>query len=116
MSSDAFDPYILAVIAMLLLCSVLTRVGFFLFGDHVPLSEGVRRALRYAPAAALAAIIVPGMLPLAPGGTMTIAADQLLASLVAIFVCLRTRNAILVIVVGMAVFWGLRLFFSGFGG
>ena len=47
---------------------------------------------------------------------MTIAADQLLAALVGIVICLRTRNAILVIVVGMAVFWGLRLIFTGFGG
>src|SRR5690606_9119892 len=111
MFDDAFTPYILAVIAALLLCSFLTRVGFFLCGHHVPLSEGGRRALRYAPAAALAAIIVPGMLPLASNGTMTIAADQLLAALVGIVVCLRTRNAILVIVAGMVVFWGLRLIF-----
>ena len=115
MSIDALDPYILAIIGALVVCSILTRAGFFIFGDHLPLTDGVRRALRYAPAAALAAIIVPGLLPLAPGGTMTIAADQLLAAIVAVVICLRTRNAILVIVVGMLVFWGLRLFFAGFG-
>ena len=110
------ESYVYAVIALLVLCSLITRVGFFLVGDHLPLRENVRRALRYAPAAALTAIIVPGILPLTPDGTMTIAVDQLLAAVACIVVCLRTRNAMLVIAVGMLVFWGLRLFFAGFGG
>lgn len=115
MSLDSFNPYIISIIVALFASSVITRSCFFMFGDYLPLTEGVRRALRYAPAAALTAIIVPSMLPLASGGTVTIAADQLLASVVAIGVCLRTKNAILVIVAGMLVFWGLRLFFGEFG-
>src|SRR5690606_22400690 len=53
------DSYVLGAIALLTLCSLLTRAGYFLFGDHLPLTDPVRRALRYAPVAALTAIIVP---------------------------------------------------------
>src|SRR5690606_30646056 len=47
------DSYVYWAIVLLALCSVLTRAGFMVFGDYVPLPDGVRRALRYAPAAAL---------------------------------------------------------------
>ena len=57
------EIYVYSAILLLALCSVLTRAGFMLFGDYIPLPEGVRRALRYAPAAALTAIIVPDLLP-----------------------------------------------------
>lgn len=104
--------YLLGAILLLTLCSILTRTIYFLFGDQLPLSDGVRRALRYAPAAALVAIIVPGLFPLQADGTMTVAADQLLGALAAVAVYLRTRNTMLVIVLGMAVFWLARLLFS----
>lgn len=57
------DLYVYGAILLLTLCSVLTRAGFMLFGDYIPLPDGVRRALRYAPAAALTAIVVPDLLP-----------------------------------------------------
>ena len=114
MNAEDFETYVYVIIAALVLCSFITRSGFFLLGEHIPLSDGVRQALRYAPAAVLTAIIVPGILPLASDGTMTIAVDQLLAAAVGVLVCLRTKNAILVIVAGMLVFWSLRWFFAGF--
>ena len=58
-----YDWYILGAIACLTVVSFLTRSGYFLFGDHLPLPDGVRRALRYAPVAALTAIILPEFLP-----------------------------------------------------
>jgi len=106
------DSYLLGVSLVLALSSVLTRTVYFIFGDYVPLSESARRALRYAPGAALAAIIVPGLFPLSGDGTMTIAVDQLLAAITAIVVFFRTRNTMLVIGVGMLVFWVLRFLFS----
>ena len=57
------EIYVYSAILLLALCSVLTRAGFMLFGDYIPLPDGVRRALRYAPAAALTAIVVPDLLP-----------------------------------------------------
>jgi len=106
------DLYLLGAIALLALSSIITRTIYFIFGDYVPLSESVRRALRYTPGAALAAIIIPGLFPLSGDGTMTVSVDQLLAAIVAIVVFFRTRNTLLVIVVGMVVFWCVRLLFS----
>ena len=57
------EIYVYCAILLLTVCSVITRAGFMLFGDYVPLSDNVRRALRYAPAAALTAIVVPDLLP-----------------------------------------------------
>lgn len=101
------EIYVYSAILLLALCSVLTRAGFMLFGDCIPLPEGVRRALRYAPAAALTAIIVPDLLPWKAG--LGPAFDyKLVAGVLAILVFLRTRSAVLVIVVGMLALWGLR--------
>jgi len=107
----AQDTYLLGAIALLALSSLITRTVYFLFGDYVPLNEATRRALRYAPGAALAAIIVPGLFPLSGDGTMTVSVDQLFAAVAAILVFLRTRNTFLVIAAGMLVFWGVRLLF-----
>ena len=101
------DAYVYAAIALLALCSVITRAGYQLFGDYLPLSDNVRRALRYAPAAALTAIIVPDLLPW-KAGVGPLLDMKLLAGVVGVLVFLRTRSAVLVIVSGMLVLWGLR--------
>ncbi|NGM87242.1 AzlD domain-containing protein [Parapusillimonas sp. SGNA-6] len=105
--NDEYDLYILAVIALLTLCSFLTRSGYFLFGDYLPLTESVRRALRYAPTAALIGIVVPELLPWRAEGGVVLDA-RVLAALVAIFLFWRTRSTLLVIVGGMAALWILR--------
>lgn len=101
------EIYVYSAILLLTLCSVLTRAGFMLFGDYIPLPDGVRRALRYAPAAALTAIVVPDMLPWKAGlGPMF--DYKLVAGIIGVIVFLRTRSAVAVIVYGMLVLWGLR--------
>lgn len=67
MMLDEGSWYVLGAILVLALCSLITRAGYMVFGDYLPLPEGVRRALRYAPAAALTGIIIPEILPLATG-------------------------------------------------
>jgi branched-subunit amino acid transport protein len=104
---SAEGAYVYWAIALLALCSVITRAGYQLFGDYLPLSEGVRRALRYAPAAALTAIIVPDLLPW-KAGVGPLLDLRLLAGVVGIIVFLRTRSAVAVIVSGMVVLWILR--------
>jgi len=101
------DAYVYAAIGLLMLCSVLTRAGYQVFGDYLPLSDGIRRALRYAPAAALTAIIVPDLLPWR-AGVGPVLDMKLLAGAVGVVIFLRTRSAVLVIVSGMLVLWGLR--------
>lgn len=99
--------YVLAATGLLLLVSVLTRAGYFVFGDHLPLPDGVRRALRYAPAAALTGIVVPELLPW-EGGLAAFVGIPVLAAMAAIVLFWRTRNSILVIVGGMIAYWILN--------
>lgn len=107
MGFSEYDWYILGVIVVLTVCSFLTRSGYFLFGDHIPLGEGVRRALRYAPTAALIGIVIPELLPWQP--SIGVVLDvKAIAALVAVGLYWRTRSTVLVIVGGMVAFWILR--------
>ncbi len=99
--------YALAVIGAMAVSTVITRCGFLLFGDRIPLSPSVRQALRYAPVAALTAIIVPELAPWHPEAGPVL--DwRMAAGLAVIPVFLRTRSITLSMVVGMAVLWGGR--------
>ncbi|ALM84632.1 AzlD domain-containing protein [Bordetella sp. N] len=104
---SSHEFYVYAAIALLTLCSIVTRAGFAVFGDYLPLPDGLRRALRFAPVAALTAIIVPEVLPWAPGEGPRFDV-RLLAAVVAVLVYFRTRSAVLVIISGMLALWGLR--------
>lgn len=101
-----YDLYVLGAIGLLTLCSFLTRAGYFLFGDHIPLTDSVRSALRYAPTAALVGIVVPELLPWTESGP--VADIRVLAALTAILVFWRTRSTVMVIVGGMVAYWILR--------
>ncbi|MFW7340238.1 AzlD domain-containing protein [Pollutimonas sp. H1-120] len=105
-----YDLYILGVIGLLTLCSFLTRAGYFLFGDYFPLSESVRRALRYAPTAALIAIVVPELLPWR-AGVGPVLDIKVVAALIAILIFWRTRSTVLIIVGGMMAYWLLKALF-----
>jgi branched-subunit amino acid transport protein len=107
MSFWTSEIYVYSAILLLALCSVITRAGFMVFGDHIPLPTEVRRALRYAPAAALTAIIAPELLPW-QSSLGPVFDPKLVAGIVGVLVFLRTRSAVLVIVVGMLVLWALR--------
>lgn len=102
--NDTYDYYVLAAIGLLTVCSLITRAGYFLFGKHFPLSEPVRQALRYAPVAALVAIIVPELMPM-QGGVSSLFSAKVAAALAAVLVFMRTRNTLLVILLGMVAFW-----------
>lgn len=104
---DSYDFYVYSAILLLALCSVLTRAGYMVFGDYLPLPDAVRRALRYAPVAALTAIVVPDLLPWR-AEVGPVFDYRLIAGLIGIVVFLRTRSAVLVIVAGMVSLWCLR--------
>lgn len=99
--------YVLGAIALLTLCSLITRAGYLLLGDYLPLSDGIRRALRYAPAAALVGIIVPEILPWQPG-TAPVLDVKAAAAVVAVLLYLRTHNGLVVIAGGMVAYWLIR--------
>jgi len=104
---DGMDVYVLAAIGLLTLCSFLTRALYFLFGDRFALSENVRQALRYAPVAALTAIIVPELAPWNQGWQAFYAIPWL-AALIAVGVYAWTRSTLMVMVGGMLAYWLLR--------
>ena len=101
--------YLVVAICGLTLTTVITRSSFFVLPARYELPASVERALRYAPACALAAIVAPGVLT--RDGEVYVAWDnhQMWAIAVASLVFARTRNMLLMIVVGMAVFTVLRL-------
>lgn len=82
---------------------VLALVGRF----NMPAS--IYRTLRYVPVAVLTAISVPEML--APGGQVILGINNahLLSGIAAIVVAWWTRNLLLTIVLGMAIFFAWRL-------
>jgi branched-subunit amino acid transport protein len=79
----------------------LLRASFlFLFERLGGVPPRLARALRYVPAAVLAALVVPALV--APDGTATVVGnDRLLAGAVAAVVAWRTENVLATIVVGM---------------
>ncbi len=101
-------------IALLILATLLSRCLVFLVADRLRLPPRVQHALRYAPAAAMAAIVLPDLL-LAPDGTFIGTFDagwhnpKLLAALGALLFFMATRHMLGMIAVGMGLFTLLRL-------
>jgi branched-subunit amino acid transport protein len=101
--------YMLAAIAGLTLGTVVTRSSFFVLPARIQLPQRVERALRYAPACALAAIIAPGVLSQNKHVTIGWGNNQMWALVAAALVFAKTRNMLAMMVVGMGVFTALRL-------
>lgn len=83
----------------------------YLFGK-IAMPNWLSRALRFVPAAALAALVFPALTH--PAGFLDISLSnfRLLAGLGGAVVAWRTRNVLLTILVGMALLW---LFQAVFG-
>jgi len=98
-------------IGLLALATVLTRSSFFMLAS-TRMPARLQQALRYAPAAALAAIVLPDLV--LNGGAGTTAIDwtnpRLLAGAGATLFFLATRHLLGTIVVGMALFTAIRIF------
>ena len=97
------------LMVLMTLATFLTRSFFFLLGGAVKMPEWLQHALRYAPAAALAAILAPDLL--ASGGTLLAPWTniKLMAAIVAVLFFLITRHMLGTLVVGMICFTTLRL-------
>lgn len=107
---SAIDVWI--SIGLMFAATVIARSSFFMLGDAVKLPDWMRHALRYAPAAALAAIIAPDLLMMpGAGGAQTVALlnPKLLAALGATAFFIAKRHMLGTIVVGMTLFTVLRL-------
>ncbi|BBB68122.1 membrane protein [Undibacterium sp. YM2] len=103
------DWEIWLVIGLLTLATFIARSGFWLVGHHINLPRRVQEALRYAPACALAAIIVPDLLLTNGQVEVGLQNPRLLAGLLATAFFLVRKNMLQTIFFGMAVFTYIRL-------
>ncbi len=101
--------YMLIAIAGLTVVTVATRASLVMLPAHVQLPARVERALRYAPACALAAIVAPGVLTRDHEVVIGWGNDQMWALIVAAAVFAKTRNMMVMMAVGMGVFTMLRV-------
>jgi branched-subunit amino acid transport protein len=83
----------------------------YLFGK-IEMPKWLERALRFVPAAALAALVFPALTH--PAGQLDISLNnfRLLAGLGGAVVAWRTKNVLFTILVGMALLWLLQAAFG----
>ncbi len=84
--------------------TVFTRAGVLLAGDRLRLSRGVETALRYAPASALSALIVPEIVSPSGAIDLSIGNPRWPAALAASLFLLWRPSVAGAIGVGMAVY------------
>ena len=102
----SYDIWLWITFAVMALITVALRGSFILLGDRVRLPDALQQALRYAPAAALAALVVPDLL--IDQGQVTPFNPKFAAGLMVILIVTRSRNPWLPFILGMAVLLGLR--------
>lgn len=105
------DLYTALAILAVTVASLLTRSGPQLLGAHQRLPATVDAALRYAPACALAGIIVPDLVFVDGAAELAFDNPKLLAGAAAIVIFAASRSMIATISGGMAVFWLVRMLF-----
>jgi branched-subunit amino acid transport protein len=97
------------LIAGMAFVTILVRYPVLALVGKIPLPDRVYRALRYVPPAVLAAIIVPAVVM--PTGTIDISPGNsyLIAGMISVVIAWRSKNLLLTIVLGMAIFLLLRV-------
>ena len=98
-----------AVILGLTVITFITRGFFLLVGERMELSETLQNALRYAPAAALVAIIAPEMFFTQGSSSLEINSPYLWGGVCSIIACWLSRSMLLTIILGMLAFTAIRL-------
>jgi branched-subunit amino acid transport protein len=103
------DFWTLAVIAGLAGVTVLTRCFFFISDKPWHLPGWAQRGLQYAPIAALSAVVIPEIV-MSQGHLIGTWQDaRLFAAAAGTVVYFRTKNVLLTILLGMAVYLPLHL-------
>lgn len=89
------------------------RLSFIHFWGRIELPQIVHRALRFIPAAVLAALVVPALIR--PEGTIDLSLHnlRLIAGLLAAVVAMLTRNVLFTLAAGMAALWLLQALVGG---
>ncbi len=90
---------------------LLRFLFIYLFGK-IEMPDWLRRALRFVPAAALAALVFPALTHPAGHLNLSIQNFRLLAGLGGAIVAWKTRNVLLTLFVGMVLLWILNAAFG----
>ncbi|KAF1055691.1 MAG: hypothetical protein GAK41_00382 [Burkholderia gladioli] len=96
-------------IAGMTVVTAITRALFLIGGERTILPERAQRAMRYAPAAALVAVVLPDVLDTPAGLSFAISNHDFYAAAAGLGWFLWRRSMLGTILVGMAVFTVLRL-------
>jgi branched chain amino acid efflux pump len=100
--------YAWALIVGMALVAFFTRAVFILPGSHLRLPATAERVLRYAPAAALMAIVVPDLASAHGVVSLSVGNPRLVAGLVAFALAAATRSILATIAGGMTVLLLIR--------
>ncbi len=100
---------VLMAIACITVATFVTRAGFLLLGKRVTLSRRVDAALRFAPACALTALVLPEIVSPMGALDLTLSNPRWPAALVATAFLLWRHSMPGAIAVGMIAYGGLRL-------
>ncbi len=106
---DGTDLWTLVTIAGLAVVTVISRGFFFLSSRPWTLPGWVARGLQYAPAAALAAVVIPEVVTTQGHLVSTWQDARIFGALVGAAVFFWRRSALATIVLGTAVYLALRL-------
>ena len=106
-----YDASLWLIFILLGLATTLPRAGFIVLGSRVALPPALQRALRYAPAAALAAIVAPDVLVV--GGQIEPLNPKLAAAGVAVATAGLWRNPWLPFIAGMGALHAVRYLSGG---
>ena len=90
---------------------LLRFLFIYLFGKTA-MPDWLRRALRFVPAAALAALVFPALTHPAGHLDLSLQNFRLLAGLGGAIITWKTRNVLLTILIGMALLWILEAAFG----
>ncbi|MBN2550525.1 MAG: AzlD domain-containing protein [Anaerolineales bacterium] len=85
------------------------RLSFIVLVGRREIPSWLRSALRFVPPAVLTAIVFPELLLSDGRLAIEFSNGRLVAGVLAIIVAWRTKNAILTILTGMLVLWGMQL-------
>ena len=86
----------------------LIRLSFFVLFEYLEtVPEGLERALRFVPAAVLAALVAPAVVVVDGSPAISLANGRLLAAGLAVVVAWRTESVLATIVAGIATLIGL---------
>jgi len=107
MSGDEF--WQIVAITGLMLITIVTRAFFMIPERELPMPDWLQRGLKYAPLAALTAVIAPEVLMSHGQPIATLADARLPAVLCATVYYFRRRGILGTIVVGMAVYLPLHI-------